>query len=970
MQISHVRIDHFGPWSNMTLNGFSSGLNVLYGPRGAGKSTIAEFLRMMLFGRRPEANRVDHPAGERYPIGSLGAASDAGSHTVCRWTEETHRDCVAVYDEHGVTVGERRLPDWLDGVDRSHLQQVFMISCDAKPSIDSLIDWALEHGYSLADYPNESRRREDLLHAIDLRQQELDRIADEQDSLPWLLDRRRDLEIEIESLVDTSRQQIETWSRERGEHTSQLVGWQRRLEELQLALKKVEAAIEAMAFRGRPANAIEQPWVAIDSDLQHLRHRRDEILWDIENTQASLAEYRGRYRDVEVRTSHEVTERLTALRRDLQELNRRIQDTERAEHLREEIAGLEHEVRNLRVRHDVDLGRRAAEYLGRLTCQELRRLHFTDDFLLLVEDESGGRLRYTQLSLAGQVQVYLSLCLAIVDRCSTTDSRLPLILDDVCQHQDPAWSQATVDVLLDLARRGHQILALTGDWNLVQTMHTQGALIHHLPYFSEEAPVAHEPAGPAYEPASRGTYRGTQDPAVERASMARRGWLPSEYRSTFRVERETNDYGFSDSRDRRDYDRPPLKTSRARTFRNDDDEATISPADTAELPNGKSRFFLHETDDISQAPSIDGVTAARLRRMGIVCISDLLAAVPADLSVRLREAHVDPETIRRWQAESRLVCRVPNLRRYDARILVACGIYDPGQLARIPRDELLARVEEFTATRHGQRLLQMGSDYERSRLQDWLASMRNSRPVEPRERDYVRTEGGRRDNSPPRPVRAEREPFVPAPSHRDAARQHGRKRPPREAAAPAPGDRTGSERRYRRSRSYEARTTTRPETPPEILNMDRPKGLRFYLSTSSAVVDAPSIGPRLAEQLEAIGILTVADLLNADPQAAATRLGSRRIKAETVREWQQQATLCSRIPELRGHDAQVLVACGVTEPEQLAQMDPQQLAKRVAPFVETTEGKRILRNGNTPDAAEIQEWIRGARQSRALSAAV
>lgn len=986
MQISHVRIDHFGRWSNMTLNGFSSGLNVLYGPRGAGKSTIAEFLRTMLFGRRPDRQRTDLPAGERYPIGSLGATSDAGNHTVCRWTEETHRDCIAVYDEHGVSVGDRRLPDWLDGVDRSHFQQVFLVSCGVKPSIDALIDWALEHGYNLSDYPSDSRRREDILQAIDLRQQDLDRITDEHDSLPWLLDRLRDLEMEIDSLLDLGRRHAESSSREWLDQTSQVAGWQRRLDELHVALKKVETAIEAMAYSGRAAVSSEQPWMAIDSDLQHLRHRRDEILWDIENTQASLAEYRSRHREGELRNNQEVEERLAARRRELQDLQRRIQDTERGEQLREEIAGLEYEVRHLRVRHDVDLGRGSAEYLGRLTCQQLRRLHFTDDYLLLVEDEHGARLRYSELGVAGQVQVYLSLCLAIVDRCWKSDSQLPLILDDLCQHQDPTWTQATIEVLLDFARRGHQILALTGDWNLVQAMHTQGALIHHLPYYAETGETHYQSAGPAYEPAYRTRYDALEPITASHAPTAA-GYRASDYRaSDYRVsDHAASDYGATEYRNRardtgsrsgeyrhrREYDRASIMAPRTRTFRNDTDEVHDAAAGY-EPPEGRSRYFLRETDDISQAPSIDAVMAARLRSLGIVRIGDLLSAAPADVSVRLREAHVDPETIRRWQSESLLVCRVPNLRRYDARILVACGVCDPTQLSRTPREELLARVQDFLATRYGQRLLQMGSEYERSRLLDWLSSVRNAPSSYSRDRDYVRSEFTGRPNAAPRPVRPTREPDAPAPSTRqgDGRPRRRRVRDRSDAAGPSSRDRNGGEARYRRTRTYETRPAPRSGAAPDILNIDRPQNLRFYLSTNSAIVDAPSIGPRLAQQLEAIGIVTVADLLNADVQATATRLGSRRIKAETIREWQHQATLCTRVPELRGHDAQLLVACGVTEPEQLAQMDPKQLAKRVTPLVETTEGKRILRNGKAPDSAEIQEWIRWAQHSRSLHAAV
>lgn len=85
--------------------------------------------------------------------------------------------------------------------------------------------------------------------------------------------------------------------------------------------------------------------------------------------------------------------------------------------------------------------------------------------------------------------------------------------------------------------------------------------------------------------------------------------------------------------------------------------------------------------------------------------------------------------------------------------------------------------------------------------------------------------------------------------------------------------------------------------------------------------------------------------------------------------WQRQARLMCRIPQLRGHDAQVLIACGIHEPEQLAAMSPKALLDLVGSFVGTVEGQRLLRSSNTPDLNEIANWIHWARNSRTLRAA-
>ena len=114
---------------------------------------------------------------------------------------------------------------------------------------------------------------------------------------------------------------------------------------------------------------------------------------------------------------------------------------------------------------------------------------------------------------------------------------------------------------------------------------------------------------------------------------------------------------------------------------------------------------------------------------------------------------------------------------------------------------------------------------------------------------------------------------------------------------------------------------------------------------------------------------TVDDLLNANSTSVAERLNNRRITPETIEQWQAQARLVCQVPELRGHDAQILVACGVTEPEQLSTKRRVDLFGIVGPFADTTEGERIVRGGRKPDLEEVTDWIRFAQQARSLRSA-
>ena len=125
----------------------------------------------------------------------------------------------------------------------------------------------------------------------------------------------------------------------------------------------------------------------------------------------------------------------------------------------------------------------------------------------------------------------------------------------------------------------------------------------------------------------------------------------------------------------------------------------------------------------------------------------------------------------------------------------------------------------------------------------------------------------------------------------------------------------------------------------------------------------------MEERLQTIGVYTIQDLLNADPEQVAEQLDHRRVDADTVLQWQQQTTLVCCIPMLRGHDAQLLVAADIITPADLAACDAEELFQIIDPIARSKEGKRILRGGNLPDLEEVTDWVNFAQYNRELRAA-
>ena len=131
------------------------------------------------------------------------------------------------------------------------------------------------------------------------------------------------------------------------------------------------------------------------------------------------------------------------------------------------------------------------------------------------------------------------------------------------------------------------------------------------------------------------------------------------------------------------------------------------------------------------------------------------------------------------------------------------------------------------------------------------------------------------------------------------------------------------------------------------------------------VVDAPSIGPKTAEKLYAVGIDTVEDLLKAHPIALAARLETKSITPDVITDWQDQARLVCTIPTLRGTHAQLLVGAGYRSADQVAQSDPEKLCADILNYAISKDGQRLLREGNPPDVEKIKSWVEHARSVKA-----
>jgi|GEM_PF-1361793 len=346
-------------------------------------------------------------------------------------------------------------------------------------------------------------------------------------------------------------------------------------------------------------------------------------------------------------------------------------------------------------------------------------------------------------------------------------------------------------------------------------------------------------------------------------------------------------------------------------------------------------FYLTENSTFHDFPVLGAETERQLGQLSIHSIGDLLSADSGEIARQLGRTGITAETVRLWQIHTALMCHIPNLPLDDAQVLAAVGIDSPDDLFDADIESLLQSIDSFLRSERGRRFERHRERYTTSRLSGWRSGSR-------RYRDRWQRSSRR---------------------YSDWRLSRGSSSRNNWASSSAPSGQRGQ----RQANNPRSRSTTRSRGSSSGRRPSRQH--RFYLSREQDVEAAPSIGPKTATRLAKVGVRTVADLLHADPDSTATELDQNHITAETIAAWQHQARLVCQIPQLRGYGAQLLVACGLTQPEQIAAISADTLVAQVLSFCQTKEGQRILRSGDAPKHEKIAEWVELAAHSRPLEAA-
>lgn len=1013
--------------SRVFLAPIGPGFNVVHCPTGDRAATISDSLRAVLFGN---VSQSGWPISDGDLVGSVDVTDESGSGRVSRRRVGYQAGPLEVnlYDgrsqaltsriqDMGATTGVLQIVDFGNG---RELSEVALQAC-----VQRLADTANDDRQALL-----RRERELVERRAELNQRQEQAASSDP---PATLERRHELlrqERELRRQLDAPIAPIAPIEPTSARWDSRLTAIDAQVKHLERVIHDVQGQLDALhpeqarrdddlyvgVQRGlrelrELAGALERQLTWLDNDAGDLRRAVVELLDSISRQEQSFTvenlrleakqltrcrESLGAWRrhvaanlPPATRDDHGIS--VPQLHRELELVQRELEScsaasltrswTERMAETDRELAevrrGLESVGSTLESSTQPRVLYQASQLLSRVSEGELVTLRYdAPAATLFVVDYEGKPHASYDLPLDVQRLVALSLLLA------TADSRFPIVLDRVFEETPDTATASILEVLRDACRDGMQILAIVYDREVADRLQGMRVDLRHADW---APPSAREVRQSAVQRSAYGL--GAGDMAAPPSPPVQSTTSPVTVQSWER--QAVRGAQFEES---------------SRIFE-DSHRSTVQPEAHSH------RHHLDYADSVCRIPYFGRDLAERLEQYGYWTVADFIRGDADEIAQRLR-GDIQVAEIRLWQAQSQMMCGIARLRAFDAKILVACGITDPLQLQTIDPIKLMRRVQAFIETPEGRGLLQSGTPFEVSRIRRWLESShaapangdgrtgryarrvttttrtdrssgsrsasRNSERSSARNARGTRYNAGYNERDYDYDETRDEQDFT-LDRQRDTRRRHEEES--REPFGPVRSQRSSGPRRE--GRSARLATTDEPVIQPfyssqaslsgnhhsNITTATNGSVMRFYLDMDSDVEAAPTIGPKTAELLYEIGIHTVGHLLESTPSEVAEQLGHKRISANNVLEWQLQSALVCRVPELRGHDAQILVAIGVTEPEQLAAYEPEDLFAIVEPFTETKAGERIIRSGKAPDIEEVTDWIHFAEHARTLKAA-
>ena len=146
MRVKDIQIDGFGVWTGLSVDSLPEGMTLFYGPNEAGKTTLMQFMRAMLYGFTPERrDKYLPPIHGGTPGGAIRVTGPGGGYQIRRHSQLTDSGVTGqlqVTGQDGISQGQHRLSSLLGQIDEPIFTNVFAIGMRELQELSTLDDTA------------------------------------------------------------------------------------------------------------------------------------------------------------------------------------------------------------------------------------------------------------------------------------------------------------------------------------------------------------------------------------------------------------------------------------------------------------------------------------------------------------------------------------------------------------------------------------------------------------------------------------------------------------------------------------------------------------------------------------------------------------------------------------------------------------------------------------------------------------
>lgn len=308
MKLKEIQIDRFSVWSDLTLPIRSGGLSVVYGPNEAGKSTLMQFVRGILYGFNRRLGGKSFPEKQERMSGSLLIEEDGRTHRIHRAAVGALRGNPCLIGEEAARPAGELLDRLLHGIGERLFETAFSIELRELHELASLSNNEVaEHIYGASLGPA-GRQVLEAGKRIDIARHKLIDPLQQSGHLVQLFERRDELSAQLralesariqhtdlcahrdeieENVAELRRRQTGIQSQLRGHlFLERAWGPWRRLQECE---RELDDLPEVAAF---PEQGIER-LNRLDAELADARGARDQILAEAKSLRGKLKETRN-----------------------------------------------------------------------------------------------------------------------------------------------------------------------------------------------------------------------------------------------------------------------------------------------------------------------------------------------------------------------------------------------------------------------------------------------------------------------------------------------------------------------------------------------------------------------------------------------------------------------------------------------------------------------------------------------------